>query len=228
MGGVILRNDASDGCAGYRRWVTTDRLAEGAGAPARRWFPAGVAESQWLATVVLAAAAGAVVLTVVAGPGIHQGRAAAHPGAGLRPDRCSAALAAAGARGGDRRGRDGRPPRASPRCRSAPARAGLVFLGPGTAQAQVDRARPGRRGGAGRGGGVLGVRGQVRAGPRPRSRRISCRWLEPGLSRTASRRGDATRQAWPRRQSASGPPGSGKSGCASPARCTTSSRTPSR
>jgi signal transduction histidine kinase len=39
--------------------------------PARRWFPAGVAESQWLATVVLAAA-GAVMLTVVAGPGVHQ------------------------------------------------------------------------------------------------------------------------------------------------------------
>jgi signal transduction histidine kinase len=36
---------------------------------ARRWFAAGVAESQWLVTVVLAAAAGSVVLTVVAGPG---------------------------------------------------------------------------------------------------------------------------------------------------------------
>jgi signal transduction histidine kinase len=34
---------------------------------ARRWFPAGGAESQWLAIVVLAAA-GAVVLTMVAGP----------------------------------------------------------------------------------------------------------------------------------------------------------------
>jgi signal transduction histidine kinase len=40
---------------------------------ARRWFPAGVAESQWLATVVLAAAAGAVVPTVLAGPGGHSG-----------------------------------------------------------------------------------------------------------------------------------------------------------
>ena len=39
--------------------------------PARRWFPAGVAESQWLAAVMLAAA-GAVMLTVVAGPGVHQ------------------------------------------------------------------------------------------------------------------------------------------------------------
>jgi signal transduction histidine kinase len=35
---------------------------------ARRWFAAGVAESQWLVTVVLGAAAGTVVLTVVAGP----------------------------------------------------------------------------------------------------------------------------------------------------------------
>jgi signal transduction histidine kinase len=42
---------------------------------ARRWFPAGVAESQWLAIVVLAAAAGAVVLTVVAEPwGLQGGR----------------------------------------------------------------------------------------------------------------------------------------------------------
>jgi signal transduction histidine kinase len=40
--------------------------------PARRWFPAGVAESQWLATVALAAIAGAVLLTMVAGPGVHQ------------------------------------------------------------------------------------------------------------------------------------------------------------
>jgi hypothetical protein len=61
----------SDRCAGYRCCVTKDRPAEGAGVPARRWFPAGVAESQWLATVVLAAA-GAVMLTVVAGPGVHQ------------------------------------------------------------------------------------------------------------------------------------------------------------
>jgi signal transduction histidine kinase len=43
--------------------------------PAWRWFPAGVAESQWLAIVVLAAAAGAVVLTVVAEPwGLQGGR----------------------------------------------------------------------------------------------------------------------------------------------------------
>ncbi len=41
--------------------------------PARRWFPAGVAESQWLATVVLAAAAGAVMLTIVTGPGGAEG-----------------------------------------------------------------------------------------------------------------------------------------------------------
>jgi len=40
---------------------------------ARRWITAGAAESQWLVTVVLAAAAGALVFTVVAGPG---GRAA--------------------------------------------------------------------------------------------------------------------------------------------------------
>ena len=39
---------------------------------ARRWFAAGVAGSQWLATVVLAAAAGAVMLTLVAGPGVDQ------------------------------------------------------------------------------------------------------------------------------------------------------------
>ncbi|MGD0246985.1 MAG: histidine kinase [Streptosporangiaceae bacterium] len=51
--------------------MTKDRPAEGAGVPARRWFPAGVAESQWLAAVMLAAA-GAVMLTVVAGPGVHQ------------------------------------------------------------------------------------------------------------------------------------------------------------
>jgi signal transduction histidine kinase len=40
---------------------------------ARRWFSAGVAERQWLATGVLAAAAGAVVLTVVARPGGDSG-----------------------------------------------------------------------------------------------------------------------------------------------------------
>jgi len=72
---VILGNDALDGCAGYRRCVTTDRPAEGAGVPARRWFPAGVAKSQWLAIVVLAAAAGVVVLMVVAEPwGLQGGR----------------------------------------------------------------------------------------------------------------------------------------------------------
>jgi signal transduction histidine kinase len=41
--------------------------------PARRWFPARVAESQWLATVVLAAAGGAVVLAMMAGPGGPEG-----------------------------------------------------------------------------------------------------------------------------------------------------------
>jgi len=40
--------------------------------PARRWFPAGVAESQWLAAVMLAAAAGAVVLTVAAWLQVNQ------------------------------------------------------------------------------------------------------------------------------------------------------------
>jgi len=39
---------------------------------ARRWFPAGFAESQWLATVALAAAAGAVALMLVAAPGVRQ------------------------------------------------------------------------------------------------------------------------------------------------------------
>jgi signal transduction histidine kinase len=37
----------------------------------RRWLRAGVAESQWLAILVLAAAAGGVVLAVLAGPGGH-------------------------------------------------------------------------------------------------------------------------------------------------------------
>ena len=41
--------------------------------PTRLRFPAGVAQSQWLATVVLAATAGAVVLTVLAAPGAHRG-----------------------------------------------------------------------------------------------------------------------------------------------------------
>ena len=40
--------------------------------PARRWFPAGVAESPWLAAVVLAAAAGAVVLTIAAWLQVNQ------------------------------------------------------------------------------------------------------------------------------------------------------------
>jgi signal transduction histidine kinase len=40
---------------------------------ARRWIPAGVAESQWLAAGVLASAAGAVVLTAMARPGGHSG-----------------------------------------------------------------------------------------------------------------------------------------------------------
>ena len=40
---------------------------------ARRWISAGVAERQWLATGVLAVAAGAVVLTVVARPGGYSG-----------------------------------------------------------------------------------------------------------------------------------------------------------
>ena len=70
--GVILETDASDGCAGYRRCVTTDRPAEGAGVLARRLLPDGVPESQGLATVVLAVAAGAVALTVLAGAGAHQ------------------------------------------------------------------------------------------------------------------------------------------------------------
>ncbi|MBV9794921.1 MAG: hypothetical protein JO016_13395 [Actinobacteria bacterium] len=53
-----------------------DRLAEGAGVPARRWFPAGVAQSQWLAAVVLAAAAGTVVLTIAAWLQVNQEGAA--------------------------------------------------------------------------------------------------------------------------------------------------------
>jgi signal transduction histidine kinase len=40
--------------------------------PPRRWFPAGVAESQWLAAVMLAAAAGAVVLTIAAWLQVNQ------------------------------------------------------------------------------------------------------------------------------------------------------------
>jgi signal transduction histidine kinase len=41
--------------------------------PVRRWFPAGFAVSQRLATVVVAAAAGAVVLTMMAAPMGHDG-----------------------------------------------------------------------------------------------------------------------------------------------------------
>jgi signal transduction histidine kinase len=54
--------------------MTTDCPAEGAGVPARRWFPAGLAEGQWLASVVLAvvAVAVAVMLAVFAGPGVRQ------------------------------------------------------------------------------------------------------------------------------------------------------------
>ena len=44
--------------------------------PARRWFPAGVAQSQWLAAVVLAAAAGTVVLTIAAWLQVNQEGAA--------------------------------------------------------------------------------------------------------------------------------------------------------
>ena len=68
----MLRADAPDGCAGYRRCVTMDQPAHGAGAPARRWPPAGFAESRWLATVVLTAGAGVVMLTALAGPAVHQ------------------------------------------------------------------------------------------------------------------------------------------------------------
>jgi hypothetical protein len=51
--------------------VTTDHLAHRAGLPARRLFPAGISASQWLATVLLAAAA--VVLTMATGPQRHLG-----------------------------------------------------------------------------------------------------------------------------------------------------------
>jgi signal transduction histidine kinase len=69
---VILGNDASGAGAGYRRCVTTNHPAQGAGAPGRRWSATGIADSRWLATVVLIAAAGAVMLTTVAGPGAAQ------------------------------------------------------------------------------------------------------------------------------------------------------------
>jgi len=49
-----------------------DHPAQGAAAPARRWPPAGSAGSRWLATAVLAAAAGVVMLTALAGPAVHQ------------------------------------------------------------------------------------------------------------------------------------------------------------
>jgi signal transduction histidine kinase len=49
-----------------------DQPAHGAGAPARRWPPAGFAESRWLATIVLTAGAGVVMLTALAGPAVHQ------------------------------------------------------------------------------------------------------------------------------------------------------------
>ena len=51
--------------------MTTDRPADGAGVPARRWFPVGVVKSPLLATIVLAAAVVAVLFPVVAGPGGH-------------------------------------------------------------------------------------------------------------------------------------------------------------
>lgn len=54
-------------------------------------------------------------------------------------------------------------PLRSPRCRSASCSVWPCFFGPGPAQAPVDRARSGRRGGAGNGSGVLGVRGRDRA-----------------------------------------------------------------
>jgi signal transduction histidine kinase len=69
--GVILENDAPDERAGYRRCVTTNQRADGAEAPARRWLAAGIAESQRPTTVVVAAAAGAVILTIAVGPGGH-------------------------------------------------------------------------------------------------------------------------------------------------------------
>ncbi len=39
---------------------------------ARRWPPAGFAESRWLATAAPGAAAGLVMLTALAGPAVHQ------------------------------------------------------------------------------------------------------------------------------------------------------------
>jgi signal transduction histidine kinase len=49
-----------------------DHPGQGAGVTARRWPPTGFAESRWLATVVLAVAAGGVMLTALAGPAVHQ------------------------------------------------------------------------------------------------------------------------------------------------------------
>jgi signal transduction histidine kinase len=52
--------------------MTTDRPAEGAGVPGRRWFPAGAVDSQWLAAVVFPVAAVAVMRTAAAAPGVVQ------------------------------------------------------------------------------------------------------------------------------------------------------------
>jgi signal transduction histidine kinase len=49
-----------------------DQPAQSAAAPARRWPPAGFAESRWLASVALAIAAGVVMLSALAGPAVHQ------------------------------------------------------------------------------------------------------------------------------------------------------------
>jgi signal transduction histidine kinase len=56
--GVILQNDASDRCAGYRRYVTLAR-------------PAGLTERRWLVTVALIVCAAAVMLMLVASPPGH-------------------------------------------------------------------------------------------------------------------------------------------------------------
>jgi len=53
--------------------VTTNRPAASAGVLAGRRFPGAVAESQWLAAVVLGAAAGGIMLTMVAGAGGRSG-----------------------------------------------------------------------------------------------------------------------------------------------------------
>jgi signal transduction histidine kinase len=57
--------------------VSRDRPAEGVAGPegpARRWFRAGVGESQWLATVVLITGAALVVMATKAGPRPHAGQ----------------------------------------------------------------------------------------------------------------------------------------------------------